>query len=626
VSFPALLSQLANGLAQASTLFLLASGLSLIFGVTRVVNFAHGSLYMVGTYAGIWLAGRLGGGAPAFWVAVALAALAVAVLGTLVELLVLRRIYRAPELFQLLATFAVVLVVKDLALLAWGPEDLLGPRAPGLSGAVELGGVVIPEYDLFLIVLGPVVLVALQRLLQGTRWGTLVRAATEDREMVGALGVNERWLFTGVFALGSLLAGLAGALQMPREPASLGLDLIAITDAFVVVVVGGLGSLRGAFYAALLIGIVKALCFALGTVEMFGTAVNFTRLTLVVEFLLMAVTLAFRPWGLAGRPPHRSAVEATAGIEFVRVPSGRFWFGALAALGIVCTLPAVVDEYALVLATDCIVFALFAASLHLLMGPGGMASFGHAAYFGIGAYCAGLLLKLGGWPMGAALAAGPVVAAAFALLFGWFCVRLSGVYLAMLTLAFSQIVWSVTFQWEEFTGGSNGVVGVWPAAWAADKTRFFWLTAILCGLAIVAVWRVANAPFGFSLRAARDAPRRAAAIGIPVARTQWLAFPLAGGAAGLAGALYAFSKGSIAPDVMAIARSVDGLVMVLLGGLHTLTGPVVGAVVFTWLQDEILRRTEYWRLILGLAVLALVLLFPLGIVGSVGRLLRGERA
>lgn len=625
MSLPDLVSQLANGLAQASTLFLLASGLSLIFGVTRVVNFAHGSLYMIGTYAGIWLVERLGGGALGFWSAVGLAALSVAVAGTLVEVLLLRRIYHAPELFQLLATFAVVLIVKDAALLAWGPEDLLGPRAPGLSDAVEFGALVIPEYDLFLIAVGPVVLFALHRLLQGTRWGTLVRAATEDREMIGALGVNERWLFTGVFALGSLLAGLAGALQMPREPASLGLDLVAITDAFVVVVVGGLGSLRGAFYAALLIGIVKAACFALGTVDLPVGAVNFSKLTLVVEFLLMAVTLAVRPWGLGGKPPQHGNAGSAVRVEFVRVPSRRHWPAMLAVLGAVCALPAFVDEYALVLATDCIVFALFAVSLHLLMGPGGMASFGHAAYFGVGAYCAGLLLKLAGWPMAAALLAAPVAAAAFALLFGWFSVRLTGVYLAMLTLAFSQIVWSVTFQWEEFTGGSNGIVGVWPAAWAADKTRFFWLATALCGLAIVIVWRVASAPFGFSLRAARDAPRRAEAIGIRVAHTQWLAFPVAGAAAGLAGALYAFSKGSIAPDVMAIARSVDGLVMVLLGGLHTLTGPVVGAVAFTWLQDEILRRTEYWRLILGLAVLALVLLFPHGIVGSIGRSIRGER-
>jgi branched-chain amino acid transport system permease protein len=625
MTFADLLAQLVNGLANASTLFLLASGLSLIFGVTRVVNFAHGSLYMIGTYGAIWLAEHLGGSGLGFWSAVLMAAIGVALLGALMELAVLKRIYGAPELFQLLATFAVVLVVKDVALMVWGPEDILGPRSPGLTGAVELAGQSIPEYDVLLIALGPLVLLALKLLLERTRWGVLIRAATEDREMVGALGVNQVWLFTSVFALGSGLAGLAGALQMPREPASLGLDLIAITDAFVVVVVGGLGSLGGAFLAALLIGIVKALCFALGTVELFGFTLNFSKLTLVVEFVLMALTLALRPWGFAGRPL-RGLREAPGTIEHVRTPTRRFWVIATAIAALLALLPAVADDYALVLATDCAIFALFAASLHFLMGPGGLTSFGHAAYFGVGAYAAGLLAKQAGASMLLALVAAPFAAAAFALVFGWFCVRLTGVYLAMLTLAFAQIVWSVAWQWDDVTGGSNGLVGVWPAPWAADKTHFYWLTIALCAGAIALLWRVMHAPFGYSLRAGRDANLRADAIGIDVKRVQWIAFPTAGAAAGLAGALYVYSKGSLAPDVMAISRSVDGLVMVLLGGVQTLTGPVVGAVLFTWLQDEILRRTEYWRLILGLAILGLVLLFPRGVVGSLRRVLRGGDA
>jgi len=146
-----------------------------------------------------------------------------------------------------------VLVIKDFTLWAWGPEDILGPRAPGLADAVTIAGRQFPEYDLFLILFGPLVLGALWFLLTRTRWGTLVRAATQDREMAGALGVNQRWLFTSVFALGAMLAGLGGAVQIPREPATLAIDLQIISDAFVVVVVGGLGSIPGAFLAALLI-------------------------------------------------------------------------------------------------------------------------------------------------------------------------------------------------------------------------------------------------------------------------------------------------------------------------------------------------------------------------------------
>jgi branched-chain amino acid transport system permease protein len=468
MDFSGLLVQLLNGLAGASSLFLVAAGLSLIFGVTRVVNFAHGSFFMLGVYIAYSLVERFGAGL-GFWPALALSALATGAIGALVEVVVLRRIYRAPELFQLLATFALVLVIKDAALWLWGPEDLLGPRAPGLSGAVDILGRRFPSYDLLLIVAGPLVLGALWLLLKRTRWGMLVRAATQDREMVGALGVNQAWLFTSVFALGAMLAGLGGALQLPREPASLNLDLLTIGDAFVVVVVGGMGSIPGAYVAALLIAEIKAMCVGLGTVQAFGVDFSFSKLTLVAEFLVMAVVLVWRPWGLMGRPQAPS--RNSAAIEPPLRPASRLLLGAaaLAAVGLLLLpLATTGSPYVTVLAIDLLTAALFAASLHFIMGPAGMHSFGHAAYFGLGAYAAALLMLKAAWPMEAALAAAPLAAGLGAAVFGWFCVRLSGVYLAMLTLAFAQIVWSVTFQWDELTGGSNGLTGVWPAAWLAD--------------------------------------------------------------------------------------------------------------------------------------------------------------
>jgi len=246
-----------------------------------------------------------------------------------------------------------------------------------------------------------------------------------------------------------------------------------------------------------------------------------------------------------------------------------------------------------------------------------MTSFGHAAYLGLGAYAAGLLLKRAGWPMEAAIAAAPLAAAAGATLFGWFCVRLSGVYLAMLTLAVAQIAWSVAYQWDAVTGGSNGLVGVWPAEWLATRPAFYLFALAVCTAGVVLLRRAIFSPFGRALRAGRDSPLRAEAIGIDVRRVQWAAFVAAGTVAGLAGGLYAFSKGSISPDsTLAVSRSVDALVMVLLGGVHTLTGPLVGAAAFTWLQDAIARNTDYWRAILGAAILAIVLAFPQGIVGA----------
>ena len=241
-----------------------------------------------------------------------------------------------------------------------------------------------------------------------------------------------------------------------------------------------------------------------------------------------------------------------------------------------------------------------------------MHSFGHAAYFGLGAYGAALCFK------GARVADGSLarrsrrsLAALGALVFGWFCVRLSGVYLAMLTLAFAQIVWAIVFQWDEFTGGSNGLIGIWPAPWLASKAAYYLVTLAFVGRRL----RPARAHASmrrFGSPCARAATRRCAptAIGIDVPRLQWLAFVIAGTLAGLAGALFAFAKGTISPETLAVGKSVDGLVMVLLGGVQTISGPWVGAALFTWLQDTDARQTDYWRALLGVVMLALVLLVP----------------
>ena len=625
MSFSGLLVQLLNGLAGASSLFLVAAGLSLIFGVTRIVNFAHGSFFMVGIYVAYSLVANLGG-TVGFWPSLLLAALAVGVLGAMVEILLLRRIYKAPELFQLLATFALGLVIKDAVLWFWGPEELLGPRAPGLTGSVLILGRQFPTYDLFLIVAGPVVLGALWLLLTKTRFGTLVRAATQDREMVSALGVNQAWLFTAVFALGAVLAGLGGALQLPREPANLEMDLNIIGAAFVVVVVGGMGSIPGAYVAALLIAELKAICIWLGLVEIAGVAVSFSKLTLVVEFVVMAVVLVVRPWGLFGRPQSLSRHAAKAE-DPLKLPTPVGHYATIAFIGFLVMLPTLTatSPYLTVLVIDLMVATLFAVSLHFIMGPAGMHSFGHAAYFGLGAYGAALMVRKLGLPMEAALIVAPFIAAVGAFLYGWFCVRLSGVYLAMLTLAFAQITWAIAFQWDAVTGGSNGLTGVWPAPWLADKQIYYYMTLALVAAGVLLLHRFLHSPFGYAMRASRDSVLRADAIGIDVRRISWVAFVVAGAFAGLAGALYAFSKGSISPETLHVSRSIDGLVMVLLGGLQTLAGPIVGAVTFTWLHDTVARNTDYWRAMLGAIILILVLLFPQGLAGFAKELLQKWR-
>ncbi|CAN7216956.1 ABC transporter permease [Bosea sp. LjRoot9] len=601
-----ILTQTLNGLASASSLFLVASGLSIIFGVTRIVNFAHGSLYMLGAYLAWTLVSYFGAAEPlGFWGSVVLAALLVGLLGVVIEVLVLRRIYQAPELFQLLATFGVVLMLQDLALATWGPEDKLGPRAPGLKSFVILFDNRFPTYELFLIAVGPLVLLILWLLFQKTRWGTLVRAATQDREMVGALGVNQRLLFTSVFAFGSMLAGLGGALQLPREAVNLHMDLSMISEVFVVVVVGGLGSVTGAYLAAVLIGILHA----------FGILI-FPKITLVLVFLVMAVVLVVKPYGLMGKAPIGGA-RGHGPAEPLLLPADKLTkLAGLIALLLLVLAPLVAPDHILLTLTELVIFALFAASLHFMMGPGGMASFGHAAYFGLGAYGAALAVKWLGASMEPALIFAPFLAGIAGVVFGWFCVRLSGVYLAMLTLAFAQIAWATAFQWVELTGGDNGILGVWPSAWAVSKLNFYYLTLGVCVLSILALRLTIFSPLGYALRAGRDNPLRAEAIGLDVMRIQWVAFAVAAFAAGIAGALFAFFKGSVFPTYMAIPRSVDALLMVLLGGVQTVAGPVIGAFAYAGLSEQLMKATMYWRFGLGLSIVLLVILFPRGLVGA----------
>lgn len=605
--------QFLTGLASAASLFLVASGLSIIFGVTRIVNFAHGAFYMIGAYIAFTLTERFSG-AFGFWGGVVVAALAVALIGVLVEMVLLRRIYHAPELFQLLATFGLTLMVEDLVVLIWGPDDLVGRRAPGFKGAVDFFGQNVPSYDLFLIVLGPAVLGILWLLFQRTRWGVLVRAATQDRDMVAALGVNQKWLFTSVFAVGVFLAALGGALQIPRDAVHHAMDLRIIVEVFVVVVIGGLGSIVGAFVAAVLVSELNA----------FGILI-FPKISIILVFLVMAVVLIVRPWGLFGRPEAPARKTPGLTVDPWRPLTSNERLAALAALVLAATLPLFAGNYVLTVASEIAIFVIFAVSLHFLMSVGGLASFGHAAYFGLGAYGVAFLAKMAGLPMIVCLLLGPLLGCMGAAVFGFFAVQLSGVYFAMLTLAFAQIVWSIAFQWVSVTGGDNGILGIWPEKWAGSPSHFYWLTLSVASLVTIALRIAVFSPFGYALRATRDSVLRSEAIGINAKRMQWTAFVIAGTTAGIGGALFAYLKGSVFPDNLGISLSVDALVMVLLGGVETVSGGVIGAIVYKALNIWLVSQTDLSKLVLGGFIVLIVVVFPKGIVGMMEMLAQRRR-
>jgi branched-chain amino acid transport system permease protein len=286
-----LFSQFMGGLTAAMFLFLIASGLSLIFGVLRVLNFAHGSFYMLGAYMAWQIVHWLQPTGATFWLAAIGAAVGVAVLGGIIERLLFRFLYDREELYQLLFTYALVLILGDAAKWTWGTQQLSVSRPAVLGGGFQLFGATVPGYNLFIILIGPAIALAVWLMLTRTSVGRMVRAAALDREMLDALGANVGWLYTGMFMLSALLAGLAGALVTPIQGIVPGMDVEIIVQAFIVVVIGGLGSFWGTFWGSVLYG--QALSFGI---------LIFPGFSLFSVFALMAVVLIIRPWGLFGRP------------------------------------------------------------------------------------------------------------------------------------------------------------------------------------------------------------------------------------------------------------------------------------------------------------------------------------
>jgi len=294
---------------------------------------------------------------------------------------------------------------------------------------------------------------------------------------------------------------------------------------------------------------------------------------------------------------------------------------ALAVLLVAAAVaPLVLPPFFLQLLTEIAIIGLFATAFNLLMGFGGMVSFGHAAYFALGAYTAALLVKKAGWPVLLALPVTPVVAAAGALLFGFFIVRLSHTYFAMLSLAFGQIVYTVIFKWKGLTGGDDGLLDVWPPAALKSPAAYYYFALAVVGLAMWALADIVDSPFGYALKAVRENPRRARFIGINVRRHQLVAFVISGAFSGLAGGLFAFYNGSVFPDFAYFTKSFEPLVVALLGGVQSFGGPLAGAFAFKVLEWLISRQWPvYWPLFLGSVVIVVIVVLPQGFVGLLGR-------
>jgi branched-chain amino acid transport system permease protein len=582
----------------------------------NILNFAHGSLYMVGAYFLFWLTLHVAG-PQMFFLALIAAPIGVGLLSMLIEIGLLRRIYAREEIYQLLLTYSLVLILNDLAKIVFGADYKSVAKPEFLSGAFTIFGSTVPVYTVLVIIAAIAIAVLLWFLLYRTRLGMVVRATASDREMADALGINMTRLFTLVFGMGAVLAGFAGALAGPVRTVFPTAGDEVIIESFVVVVIGGLGSLWGAAVGSLLIGAIETIGIIL-----------FPNFEMGLIYLLMVVVLIVRPWGLFGRPiKPRSLSEKNQAVESQEIspvhysahPALRY-----ALLAVLLLLPLVAGRYYQYLLSEVFVAALMAVSFNLLLGTTGLLSFGQAAFYGVGAYTVALLLTKTGMGILPALALCAVTSAIAAGVIGIFCIRLAGVHFAMLTLAFGQLLYTVAFKWYSFTGGDNGIQGipVRPLHLGAHPVDIgsigglYYFILVIVWVATAFLRRLRSSPFGATLKAIRENGQRAAYLGLNVKMHQLAVFVLAGAFTGLAGGLYALLSKSITPDIINWTMSAQPVLITIIGGIYSFFGPAVGAAVFVILNEYSVAWTQNWSLVLGLVLLGLVLLLPGGIVGA----------
>ncbi len=278
-------------------------------------------------------------------------------------------------------------------------------------------------------------------------------------------------------------------------------------------------------------------------------------------------------------------------------------------------LPLSQSRFYIFLGTDILIMGLFAMSLNLLLGYTGLVSFGHAAYFGIGAYTCALLMKKAGIIFPLAFVGAMVAGVLGALIIGFFCVRLTKIYFAMLTLAFSQIVWAIVFKWNSLTGGDTGLIGIDFPAYLDSSVRFYYFTLVVVAVSLCLLQRIVNSPFGRILTTIRENPERTEFIGVNVKLYQLIAFMISGLFAAISGALFGIFNHSLFPDLLYWPQSAEVLIMSLLGGIYSFFGPLVGAAIILYMRMLVTSYTQYWPFIMGTILAFLLFFFPGGIVG-----------
>ena len=511
------------------------------------------------------------------------------------------------HLDQVLVTFGLILVFDELAVIVWGKEVQPAAIPALLAGSVHLGDqIVYPLYRLVLGGIGLLCAVGLYLLVAKTRLGMIVRAGSFDRTMVRALGVNVTPIFSLVFGIGAALAAFAGLLAAPILSVSPGMGDKIIIIAFVVIVIGGIGSIKGAFVGSLLVGLFNS----------FGK-ILFPSVSSLVIYALMAAVLVS-----AAARPVREGVMRPLGI-----------ISGIVLAGVLSMLPFLHSAYLITHTTRILIYTILAMSLDLLVGYCGLVSLGHAAFFGISAYTAAMLAAHAG--IGNVLIALPLSllsAAAGALVIGLFTLRTSGIYFIMATLAFGQMLFFLANDSDVF-GGSDGLlllnhlrasIGSIVLFDLSQPVTCFYTALIAAVATMIGLSLLVRSPFGRILQGIKSNEQRMRALGYPVERYKLGCFVIGGTLSGLAGYLYLMLTSLADPSILDWTHSTEMLLMVILGGLGTLIGPAAGALVLIELIDQSSAWTEHWKLIVGILVIVMTL-FARGGLAGLFRILRSRR-
>lgn len=613
-----LLINFLNGVSFGMILFLLAMGLSITLGVMGILNLAHGALFMIGGF--IALSTVQGGFS--FWVALLLGAIGAGVAGLIIERLFLARLYQQLD-SQVLLTLGLVYMIGNIALWIYGGRVQFFDLPPELNWRIGVGNYAFPFYRLFLIGVGAISFFALWLLIERTRIGAIVRAGMDYKEMTMGLGINYSLTCSAVFALGSLVGGIAGSVATPFMGVFQSMALDILLYALIVVVVGGPGSVVGTLIGALLIGLVDA----------FGKAF-FPDMAMFTMYLVLIIMLLIKPAGLLGRIRNVSTVLASPAASppllsnTAKSPLVRYmpFFISFVAFFV---LPPLLPRYLQSMITKILIFSIFALSLNLIWGYTGLISLGHATYFGVGAYASTILimrLGIGSFWLSGLMAL--LVAGILAAIYGIIALRVSGLYFLLVTLALGQLVFYISMVWRPVTGGDNGIVGIpYPdigiPGFAFNSVSFYFLVLIIAVVSFFLLYRLVRSPFGYALQGIRDDENKMRTLGYNTGLYKYIAYIIAAIFAAVAGVLFSYFLVVVGPPQLSITTSTMALLMVIIGGTQVFWGPVVGSVVVILLEYvSSIYMPERWPLILGSIFVIAVIFLRDGIAVSLIKLQR----